>query len=509
MTQFNRLRLGLFSKLMLAFLVLIVGGSLLAISLTRRALAGEFTIYTTTNQEQQAEALAPLLGNYYAGQGSWLGVDSLLATTDDNTLGSMMGDGSDGMMGGMMMGGRWQEQSDMGWWLGMWTMTSNRVLVADSDGRIVADSTAELTGQQLQAETLQGNGAPIIVNGQQIGTVLVTTGIQSAEQNTHFLQHVNRSIFLSVLAASGIALLFGGLIIWRVVRPLRQLTVAAQSMTDNDLEQRVNIPPGDEIGDLATAFNQMATKLSRAEALRHQMTADIAHELRTPITVIQGNVEALQDGVFPLTIEALDPILNKTHLLGRLVEDLRQLSIAEADQPSLDCHLTDLGTLIRQTAESFKPAATDLSIRMILQNWEIEAIVHIDEQRIKQVLINLLSNALHHTPEGGSITLSMAKKSDDVLVSVRDTGSGIPADSLPYIFERFYRVDQGRARAADGSGSGLGLAVAQAIIQAHGGEIGVNSSIEQGTTFWFTIPFHRDHRQRETAVVDSIATKCT
>jgi len=487
MTQFNRLRLGLFTKLMLAFLVVIVGGGLLAISLTRRTLAGEFTIYTTTNQEQQAEALAPLLGNYYAGQGSWLGVDSLLATTGDNTMGSMMGDGSDGMMGGMMMGGRWQEQSDMGWWPGMWTM-SNRVLVVDSDGRIVADSTAELTDQQLQTEMLQGNGAPIIVNGQQIGTVLVTTGIQSAEQNTHFLQHVNRSIFLSVLAASGIALLFGGLIIWRVVRPLRQLTVAAQNMADNDLEQRVNIPPGDEIGDLATAFNQMATKLSRAEALRHQMTADIAHELRTPITVIQGNAEALQDGVFPLTIEALDPILDKTHLLGRLVEDLRQLSLAEADQLSLDCHPTQLGTLIHQTAESFKSAAADQSIRIILQNSEIEAIVNIDEQRIKQVLINLLSNALHHTPESGSITLSLAKERDDVLVSVQDTGSGIPADSLPYVFERFYRVDQGRTRAADGSGSGLGLAVAQAIVQAHGGNIGVNSSIGQGTTFWFSLP---------------------
>lgn len=147
-----------------------------------------------------------------------------------------------------------------------------------------------------------------------------------------------------------------------------------------------------------------------------------------------------------------------------------------------------LGTLIHQTAESFKSAAADQSIRIILQNSEIEAIVNIDEQRIKQVLINLLSNALHHTPESGSITLSLAKERDDVLVSVQDTGSGIPADSLPYVFERFYRVDQGRTRAADGSGSGLGLAVAQAIVQAHGGNIGVNSSIGQGTTFWFSLP---------------------
>src|SRR5690606_34404643 len=138
--------------------------------------------------------------------------------------------------------------STAGWWSGMWGMTDNRVLLADNNGRIVADSMAELSGQQIMPDVLQSSGAPVVANGQQVGTVLVTAGIQSAEQNSHLLQEVNQAIFLSVLAAGSVALLFGGLILWRVVQPLRQLTTATQSVAANDLEQRVNIPSGDEIG---------------------------------------------------------------------------------------------------------------------------------------------------------------------------------------------------------------------------------------------------------------------
>ncbi|MBE2225148.1 MAG: HAMP domain-containing histidine kinase, partial [Anaerolineae bacterium] len=486
---FSNLRLGLFAKLMLAFLVVIVGGSLLATGLTRRAMVGEFTIYTTANQQQQAEALAPLLSSYYASQGSWVGVDALL-TSSANTMmdDGMMWERSDNMMGGMMMDDRMQEQSEMGWWSGMWSMTGDRVLLVDVNGRIVADSAAELTGQQISTDMLQRNGTPIIVNNQQVAAVLVTAGVQSEEQNSHFLEHVNQAILLSVLAASGMALLFGGLIAWRMVRPLRQLTVAAQNMAANNLEQHVNIPPGDEIGDLAIAFNQMAKRLVEAETLRRQMTADIAHELRTPLTVIQGNVEALQDGIFPLTLEALDPILDKTQLLGRLVGDLRQLSLADANQLLLDRHPTDIGKLVAQTIESFQSVAVERSIIINLDNQMELPLLNIDRQRIQQVLINLLSNALRHTPNGGLITVTLMDEIDRVHVSVQDSGTGIPASALPYVFERFYRVDQGRARIANSTGSGLGLAVARAIVEAHNGEIDVQSTVNQGTTFWFTLP---------------------
>ena len=367
-------------------------------------------------------------------------------------------------------------------------MTDNRVLLADNNGRVVADSTAELSGQQIMPDVLQSSGTPVVVNGQQVGTVLVIAGVQSAEQNSHLLQEVNQAIFLSVLAAGSVALLFGGLILWRVVRPLRQLTTATQNVAANDLKQRVDIPSGDEIGDLAVAFNEMTARLAQAETLRRQMTADIAHELRTPLTVIQGNVEALQDGIFPLSVEALDPILDKTQLLRRLVEDLRQLSLAEANQLPLERDPAYLHELIAQAVEAFQSAAAERSIAINLENRASTPLLNIDRQRIQQVLINLLSNALRHTPDGGVVNVSLTHEDNRVRVSVRDSGTGIPAAALPYVFDRFYRVDQGRARAADGSGSGLGLAVTQAIVQAHGGDIGISSPVGQGATIWFTLP---------------------
>lgn len=484
----SRLRLGLFAKLMLAFLIVIVGGGLLAIGLARRATAGEIAVYTSANQERQAMALAPLLGSYFASQGSWAGVDSLLVTPASTMMDDgMMWDESGNMMG-EMTGGKTQGQSEAGWWSGMWGMTDNRVLLADNNGRVVADSTAELSGQQIMPDVLQSSGTPVVVNGQQVGTVLVIAGVQSAEQNSHLLQEVNQAIFLSVLAAGSVALLFGGLILWRVVRPLRQLTTATQNVAANDLKQRVDIPSGDEIGDLAVAFNEMTARLAQAETLRRQMTADIAHELRTPLTVIQGNVEALQDGIFPLSVEALDPILDKTQLLRRLVEDLRQLSLAEANQLPLERDPAYLHELIAQAVEAFQSAAAERSIAINLENRASTPLLNIDRQRIQQVLINLLSNALRHTPDGGVVNVSLTHEDNRVRVSVRDSGTGIPAAALPYVFDRFYRVDQGRARAADGSGSGLGLAVTQAIVQAHGGDIGISSPVGQGATIWFTLP---------------------
>ena len=321
-----------------------------------------------------------------------------------------------------------------------------------------------------------------------MATVLFTAGVQSEEQNSHFLEHLNQAVLQSVLVSSGIALLFGGLIAWRMVRPLRQLTVTAQNMSANNLEHRVNIPPGDEIGDLAIAFNQMAKRLVDAETLRRQMTADIAHELRTPLTVIQGNVEALQDGIFPLTLEALDPILDKTQLLGRLVGDLRQLSLADANQLPLERHPAYLHELIAQAVEAFQSPVAERSIAINLENRASTPLLNVDRQRIQQVLINLLSNALRHTPDGGVVNVSLTHEDNMARLSVRDSGTGIPAAALPYVFDRFYRVDQGRARAADGSGSGLGLAVARAIVQAHGGDIGISSPVGQGATIWFTLP---------------------
>lgn len=469
MKRFSEFRLGLFVRLMLAFLLVILVGGMVALWLTRQATATEFTVYTTTSSRRQAESLVPILADFYAAQGSWIGVETLLATDTH-------------MMGGRMNHG----QGNNG--LGMWAMMGNRLLLVDENGRVLVDTEDEMMGQQLAADILRDNGVPITSDGQMVGTVLVTSGVQAAAQNTYFLQHVNQAILLSLLAAGSLALVFGGLIAWRVVRPLRRLTAAAQGIAVGDLTQRVEVSPGDEMGDLALAFNQMAERLSRAEVLRRQMTADIAHELRTPLTVIQGNIEALQDGVFPLSLAALDPILDKTALLSRLVEDLRQLTLAETGQLSLDKQPTDLHTLALQAVEAFQPAAFERSITLEIHSPSHLPLVQADRQRVQQVLINLLSNALRYTPNGGVITTRLTAEGEQVRVVIQDQGPGIPPEALPNIFERFYRVDQGRTRAIDGSGSGLGLAVARSLVEAHGGQIGVESPLGLGAAFWFTLP---------------------
>ena len=462
---------GLFPKLLAAFAVVVLTVGLLVVTLAGRATREEFHLYTTLVGRRQAERLAPLLADYYARQGSWAGIEDALAFSPVAVRG----------MHGLTMG-----RGNMG--ADMWQMTGTQLLVVDARGRIVADSAGELVGKQVDADSL-ALGESVTVDGERVGTALVTTGAIASSLNESFLQQVNRATLLAALIAGALALLLGGLITWGITRPIRQLTQAAQAVAAGDLSQRVAAGAGDEVGDLARAFNQMAAELQHAEDLRRQMTADIAHELRTPISVIQGNVEALQDGIFPLTTAALAPIQEKTALLARLVEDLRHLALAEAGQLPLDRHPTDLAALLRHSVVAFQPAAEAKSVRLQVVAEPALPLADLDPQRIEQVLVNLLSNALRHTPAGGLVSLELARSDPHhLLVRVTDTGAGIPADDLPNVFERFYRVDRARARADDNSGSGLGLAVARSIVRAHDGEIGVASSPGQGATFWFTLP---------------------
>ncbi|MCB9420150.1 MAG: HAMP domain-containing protein [Ardenticatenaceae bacterium] len=468
MNSSNQPRLGLFFKLMGAFILIVAIVGVLVTWQARRATQAEFALYTTAAGQRQAQLLAPTLAEYYRSNGRWDGVELVLAS------GGMMERG--GMMGGGMMGG-----------LDMWQMMGLRVLVVDENGRIIADSSGDMTGTQLDSNIL-ADGTPILLDDQQIGTVLVTNLEQTTTQNEQFLWQVNRAILLAVLAASIAALLLGGLLTWTMTRPLRQLTHAAEAISEGDLRQRVSVQSGDEIGDLAAAFNQMSDRLARAERLRRQMTADIAHELRTPLSVIQGNVEALQDGVFPLTAEALEPIRAKTNLLTRLVEDLRQLTLAETGQLPLDKTPTDLAALAQRTLADFRAAAESKQIGLHMNPAADLPPVSVDPQRIEQVLVNLLSNALRHTPAGGRIEVNMAGENGRIRLTISDTGPGIVKEEASNIFERFYRVDQGRTREENGGGSGLGLAVARSIIEAHGGQIGVASESGQGAAFWFTLP---------------------
>jgi two-component system sensor histidine kinase BaeS len=286
-------------------------------------------------------------------------------------------------------------------------------------------------------------------------------------------------------------------------RPLVDLTAATRAVATGDLSVRVPVRYHGEMRELSIAFNAMTEELARADELRRNLTADVAHELRTPLSVIRGKLEGVLDGVYPSTPEHLAPILEEIKLLTQLVEDLRLLSLAEAGQLPLEKRAMDVGALLRDAQVNFSPQAADQGVTLALDLPSELPEVMADRRRIAQVLGNLLTNALRHTPSGGRVTLSAAVAppiageagGGMVEVTVADTGPGIPPEDLPYIFERFWRGEKSRSRA--GGGAGLGLAIAKHLVEAHGGEIGVKSSLTEGlkigevgegTTFYFTLP---------------------
>ncbi|MBE9507785.1 MAG: HAMP domain-containing protein, partial [Chloroflexi bacterium] len=264
------------------------------------------------------------------------------------------------------------------------------------------------------------------------------------------------------------------------------LTAATRAVAAGDLSVRVPVRYHGEVRELAAAFNAMAEDLARADALRRNLTADVAHELRTPLSVIRGKLEGVLDGVYPATPEHLEPVLEETELLTHLVEDLRLLALAEAGQLPLEKRPMDVGDLLRDAQVNFGPQASDRGVTLALKLPSELPTVVADWRRVAQVLGNLLTNALRHTPQGGCVTLSATADEGMVEVTVADTGMGIPPEDLPYIFERFWRGEKSRSRA--GGETGLGLAIARQLVEMHGGTIDVESTPGKGSKFQFTLP---------------------
>ncbi|MCQ3979534.1 MAG: two-component sensor histidine kinase [Anaerolineae bacterium] len=297
---------------------------------------------------------------------------------------------------------------------------------------------------------------------------------------------MNLAVLLSAIAVGGVALGLGSLLFFQITAPVRRLTQAAEAIAAGDLSRRVSVRSGDEIGRLAQAFNTMTDSLDRAETLRRQMVADIAHELRTPLSLVQGNLEAILDGLYALNLENVASVHEETLVLTRLVNDLRDLALAEAGQIHLQRETVDLADLAGRAVEGFRAQAVEQEVTLVAELSPDLPLISGDKQRLSQVLLNLLSNALRHTPPGGRIVISVRPEPAGLLVSVADTGRGIPPEDLPHVFERFYRADKSRARSS--GGSGLGLAIARQIVEAHGGRIWVESWVGVGSTFSVALP---------------------
>jgi two-component system sensor histidine kinase BaeS len=300
-----------------------------------------------------------------------------------------------------------------------------------------------------------------------------------------FLGQLRRATWRAALLGILVAAVLGVLVARYLTAPLRQMAVAAARIGQGDLNQQVPVPSQDELGRLARAFNAMIADLRRLEDSRRHLMADIAHELGTPLSVLQANLEGMLDGVIETTQERLAAVHTQVRLLARLVSDLRDLSLAQAGRLVLDRRPTDVAALVAEAAAVMLPYATDRGVtvesRIAGAPW-----LNVDRDRMLQVVHNLLDNAIRHTPSGGTVVAGLEPGPGQVRLWVQDSGPGIPPEEVDRIFDRFYRLDPARSRSR--GGTGLGLAIVKSLVEAHGGRVWAESQPGRGSRFVIALP---------------------
>jgi two-component system sensor histidine kinase BaeS len=446
-------------KLTLAFLLVGLTGAVLVAVIVRQRTRLAFDQFILDREQQ---AIVSNLVQYYLATGSWDGVGDVFANRTDGPPPQYDQRGGDPRRP----------------WI--------RFTLVDADQVIVFDAHPEQIGKKLSKSDLAG-AVPLTLDGATIGWLVVPSSrdLIRTSPEAEFLQNVTSAALISALVAALLALALGGFLAFGLTRSLRELTAATLEIARGKLGMQVKVRSKDELGELATSFNRMSRDLASATLARRQMTADIAHDLRSPLSVIAGYAEALNDGKLPGTPETYTILYQETRHLSRLVDDLRTLSLADAGELTLNRLPTQAAWLLEQAAARQAVIAEQKGITLRIEAGQNLGSVLVDPERMAQVFDNLILNAFRYTPEGGEVVLSAGAVARGVQFQVRDSGSGIAAEDLPHIFNRFYRGDKSRQQNGE---SGLGLAIARSIVEAHDGSIGVQSASGTGTTFTITLP---------------------
>lgn len=444
-------------KLTLAFLVVgLLGATLVAVYVGVRTQSELRRLVS----EQESLWIVEALTAYYEEAGSWRGIEAALVGR--HWRGGMM---PGGMHGGAAM-----------------------VTLADENGAIIAGNPHHSIGSRLSERALR-SAIPIRVEGQVVGYVLLEGAIARLLPDTpeaDFMQRVQTAILFSGITAAVLALVVGGILARTLMRPIHALTTATHAVAQGEFGHQVEVDGEDELGELAIAFNQMSADLARTTQARRQMTADIAHDLRTPLTVLMGYTEALSDGKLEGNVETYAVMHREAQHLDRLISDLRLLSLVDSGDLPLNRTRMAPAALLERAAATHFVQAEERGIRLTVEADAGLATVSVDPERVARVLNNLVTNALRYTPEGGRITLrAEAREVDRVALIVEDTGTGISPEELPHIFDRFYRSDRSRQGTGE---SGLGLAIVKSLVEAHGGTVVVKSTPGSGTTFTVMLP---------------------
>lgn len=448
------------SKLIIAFLL---------VSLVIISLGAFFSRWNTSNAfrryvfDRNQENFISLLGDYYDQRGSWEGVQELIPR------GPMPMPMGQGMM------------SPVG-----------DIVLLDARFNVLIGGRGFHIGDRLP-QSQQIDAIPVESNDRVVGYVVLRSDtFREQPWETAFLERLTQTLFIGSIAIVSIAVVLGLFLARSLTNPLQQLTKATRMVAAGNLDVTVDVSSQDELGELAQAFNTMNQKLAEARDLRRQMTADIAHELRTPVSVILGYADGLKENVIPPTEETFDLIQEQAEQLEHLIEDLRTLTRAEAGELALDLAPTDPVPLVKRLISAYEPQAVRQEVTLTLDVIEPVPQIFIDTDRVRQILSNLIANALQYTPAEGHINIHVASTNEEVEFTITDSGPGISEEDLDRIFERFYRRDQSRSR--DTGGSGLGLSIAKSLVERQGGRIAVESQPGKGSSFHVAFP-HYDPTQ--------------
>ena len=489
----NRIRTSLSVKLLILLAVIVVAGSGLTLTAVSVISRRQFLSYVQETDRIRAHDLAALFRAYYEDQGSFEGVSDLIRPTVRRS-------------GGDPMARRMREMHGTSMPTMFQMMLPDRVLLVDREGRVIAASLppGDARDGDAPAEAVPRRfremGAPVTPFEESTAWVLVGSMIDSAfnPQQARFLHALRTAVLLSALAVAGLAMFLGSAFLAGVTRPLRELTNAARTIAAGDLAVTLPDGGGDEIGALARSFRTMRDSLEEAHTQRDRMFRDIAHELRTPVTLLRGEVEAMLDGVYPIDEQSVRSLQEEIGILDRLVADVRLIASMDGERFVLSREPVDMGALLDRirTAFSSEAAAAEIVIRTEISG-ELPT-VEADRGRLIQVFSNLVVNTLHHGDRADTVVLAARAvptgTGAGIEVTVRDNGGGIPPQDLPHVFERLYRVDHARSRST--GGSGLGLAIARDLVEAHGGTISAANHAGGGAVITVWLPLQPDTTDR-------------
>lgn len=434
-----------------------------------RTFGSELTIFVDREARYRTELLAPLLARYHGMTGSWNEIDKIF----QDPIWLVSG----------------ETRSKIPYPAQPFWLEDRRLIIANAQSKVVFDSHGELEGS-LMNDSVRTSAVPIrqTARTEPSGYALIGSTREPFLADK-FQADFRQGVILVALMASGLAILIGFILSRQLTAPIRRLTQATVQASERDWRYTPTLSPRrDEVGQLEQAFSEMTQRLHRAQEQRLQLFTDVAHELRTPLTVISTNLEGMLDNIIPTDQSNIASTLDQTQALNRLIDDLRLLSLTDANELQLDLQLCSITELTANVIQDFQPVAEEANIALSLTPSEELIQSSVDPLRFRQVLANLIGNAIRYLNPDQSIVVSIGSTRTTAEISIADSGPGIPEEDREHLFERFYRADKSRSRST--GGSGLGLAIARGLTEAHGGKLSLLEKAPPGATFIISLPRH-------------------